>query len=46
MKRVATEGHHYSRIAAFKNYLQLLLKRLALHWSHISAGFGFSVVDS
>jgi len=27
-------------------YLQLLLKRLALHWSHISAGFGFSVVDS
>ena len=27
-------------------YLQLLLKRFALHWSQISLGLGFSVVDS
>ena len=28
------------------HYLQLSLKRLALHWSQISLGLGFSVVDS
>lgn len=29
-----------------RSYLQLSLKRFALHWSHISVAFGFSVVDS
>ena len=28
------------------SYLQLLLKRLALHWSQVSMGLGFCVVDS
>jgi len=35
-----------TEVAQRRSYLQLLLKRLALHWSHVSVGFGFSVVVS
>jgi len=38
---------HYDRIPfSFTHYLQLSLKRFALHCSHISLGLGFSLVVS
>jgi hypothetical protein len=33
-------------LAALKKLLQLSVKRLALHWSHISVDLGFSLLDS